>query len=323
MTAKNAPGKHYRTGISLMDAVKQFGDDDKAEAWFIAQRWPDGMECVYCDGPNVVRRNANRKTPLYRCNECRKDFTVKVGTVMEGSNLSLSKWAVAFYLVTMNLKGVSSMKLHRDLGISQKAAWFMVHRIRETWKDETTVKFVGPVEADETAIGGVEKNKHTDKKLHARRGSVGKSIVHGILDRETNQVVAGVVDSPDAVTLQGRVLDATAPHRTGIHRRGNGLRGPCCGGHVTIQHSAGEYVRDMAHTNGIESFWSLLDRGIMGTFHHVSPKHLNRYVSEFSGRHNNRPADTFTQMQRIAGEMVGKRLKYKELIAWQQNTTQL
>ena len=190
-----APGKHYRKSISLIDAVKQFGDDDKAEAWFIAQRWPDGMECVYCASPNVVRRNANRKTPLYRCNACKKDFTVKVGTVMEGSNLSLSKWAIAFYLVTTNLKGISSMKLHRDLGITQKAAWFMVHRIRETWKDETTVKFAGPVEADETAIGGIEKNKHADKKLRAGRGSAGKSIVHGILDRETNQVVADVVDS--------------------------------------------------------------------------------------------------------------------------------
>ena len=313
MTAKNAPGKHYRTGISPMDAVKQFGDDDKAEAWFIAQRWPDGMECVYCDSSNVVRRNAKRKTPLYRCNECRKDFTVKVGTVMEGSNLSLSKWAVAFYLVTTNLKGVSSMKLHRDLGISQKAAWFMVHRIRETWKDETTVKFVGPVEADETAIGGVEKNKHADKKLHAGRGSAGKSIVHGILDRETNQVVAGVVDSPDAATLQGRVLAATAPTAQVYTDEATAYAG-LLRRHVTIQHSAGEYVRDMAHTNGIESFWALLDRGIMGTFHHVSPKHLNRYVSEFSGRHNDRPLDTERQMQRIANGMVGQRLKYGELV---------
>ena len=230
-----APGKHYRKSISLIDAVKQFGDDDKAEAWFIAQRWPDGMECVYCASPNVVRRNAKRKTPLYRCNACKKDFTVKVGTVMESSNLSLSKWAVAFYLVTTNLKGISSMKLHRDLGITQKAAWFMVHRIRETWKDETTVKFAGPVEADETAIGGVEKNKHSHKRLHAGRGSAGKSIVHGILDRETNQVVADVVDSADAATLQGRVLATTEPTAqvytdeatayAGIARR-----------HVTIQH---------------------------------------------------------------------------------------
>ena len=225
MTATNAPGKHYRTGISLMDAVKQFGDDDKAEAWFIAQRWPDGMECVYCDSPNVVRRNAKRKTPLYRCNECRKDFTVKVGTVMEGSNLSLSKWAVAFYLVTTNLKGVSSMKLHRDLGITQKAAWFMVHRIRETWKDKTTVKFTGPVESDETAIGGVKKNKHAHKKLHAGRGSVGKTFVHGILDRATNQVAASVVDSSGRLDPARARAGRHRAHSAGLHGRGDRLRG--------------------------------------------------------------------------------------------------
>ena len=195
MTAKNAPGKHYRKGISLLEVVEQFSDDEKANEWFVARRWPDGIRCLECDSERVARRKSSRTTPVYHCNVCRYDFTAKVGTVMEDSKIPLRKWAIAFYLMSTNLKGVSSMKLHRDLGITQKSAWYMEHRIRETWDNEKAPKFAGPVEADETYIGGLEKNKHEWKKAKAGRGAVGKTPVAGIKDRKTNQIHTEVVQS--------------------------------------------------------------------------------------------------------------------------------
>ncbi len=310
--AHNAPGKHFRKGISLIKLMEMFPSDAAAEDWFADARWDGGEPtCPLC-GSQRVATIANRKPMPYRCKDCRKHFSVKHGTVMQSSKLGCRVWAIAVYLLTTGIKGTSGMKLHRDLDVTYKTAWHLAHRIRKAFP-QVTAMFAGPVEADETAIGGVEKNKHAARKLRQGRGSVGKTIVHGILDRETNQVVADVVTTQDAATLQGRVLDATeataqvytdeAAAYTGMARR-----------HESIQHGAGEYVREQAHTNGIESFWALLDRGIMGTFHHVSPKHLDRYVTEFAGRHNHRPADTITQMLRIAGGMVGKRLRYADLV---------
>ena len=239
----------------------------------------------------VARRKSTRATPMYHCNTCKYDFTVKVDTIMEDSKIPLRKWAIAFYLMSTNLKGVSSMKLHRDLGITQKSAWFMEHRIRETWEDETAEKFAGPVEADETYIGGKETNKHASKKLKAGRGAVGKAPVAGIKDRETNQVKTEVVKNTGKTTLQGFVVKNTKADATvytdewasykGIPRK-----------HEAVAHSAGEYVKGMAHTNGMESHWATFKRGLNGVYHHVSVKHLGRYATEFEGRHNARPMDT-------------------------------
>ncbi len=311
--AHNAPGKHSRKGISLIKLIEMFPDEAAAEGWFARARWDGGAPtCPFC-GSQRVATIANRKPMPYRCKECRKHFSVKHGTVMQSSKLGCRVWAIAVYLLTTGVKGTSSMKLHRDLDVTYKSAWHLAHRIRQAFP-QVTALFAGPVEADETAIGGLEKNKHAVHKWRQGRGSVGKTIVHGILDRETNQIVAGVVTMQDAATLQDRVLAATkataqvytdeAAAYIGIARR-----------HEAIRHGAGEYVRGHAHTNGIESFWALLDRGIMGTFHHVSPKHLDRYVGEFAGRHNQRPADTIMQMASIAGGMVGKRLRYADLVA--------
>ena len=311
MVASNAPGKHYRKGITLMDAVKQFDTEEKAETWFVAQRWPDGPVCPFCASDNVATV-ASRKPQPFRCRSCRKCFSVKTDSLLHSSNIPLSKWAIAFYLYNTSLKGVSSMKLHRDLGITQKSAWYMAHRIREMW-NPVADKFAGPVEADETYIGGKEGNKHEAKKLKAGRGAVGKAPVVGLKDRATNQVKTQVVEDTKKETLQGFVLSNTQDGTqvyTDEARAYQGISRP----HQAVAHSAGEYVRQMAHTNGMESHWALFKRGIDGIYHHVSVKHLPLYTLEFEGRHNHRPLDTADQMAGLVRGAEGKRMTYQSLI---------
>ena len=314
-----APGKSHRKGLTFMQVADMFRDEDSARDWLAAQRWPDGPHCPRCGSVNV-QSGIKHRTMTHRCRECmtgksKTMFSLKTGTVMEGSNLKYRAWAIGVYLFTCNIKGVSSMRLHRELGISQKAAWFMLHRLRLTFEAETG-PFDGPVEVDETHIGGKRKNKPLAKRKELKgRGAVDMTTVAGAKDRDTNRVFARVVENTDRQTLQGFVREHAKPGATVYTDEAVAYKGMPEFRHEAVNHSVAEYVREMASTNGIESFWALLKRGHQGIYHKFSPKHLDRYVTEFAGRHNDRDADTFDQMAGIVVGMAGKRLRYRELIA--------
>ena len=310
-----APGRCDRTGISLVDLFRQFPNDAAAEAWFIALRWPNGIACHYC-GSTPVLQGAKHKTMPYRCRTkgCRKRFSVRTGTVLESSKLGFQVWAIAIYLMTTNLKGVSSMKLHRDLNITQRSAWFLAHRLRKTWADDgAPFPFAGPVEVDETFVGGKAKSMHaSDRALVGPDGRGNKVAVAGVRDRETGKVRAAVVPDTNAGTLQAFVTHCAAPDAM-VYSDGEPAYGALAH-HEAVNHGVGEYVRGQVSVNGMESFWSMRKRGYVGVFHRMSPEHLHRYVQEFEGRHNARPLDTADQMAAMVRGAEGQRLRYEDLI---------
>ena len=215
--AHKSPGKAHRKGISLMELYEMFPDEDSARTWMESYIWPEGRACPRC-GSIRTHEAKHAKSP-YRCTDCRAYFSVKTGTAMEGSKIPLRKWVFAFYLETTSLKGISSMKLHRDIKVTQKTAWFMLHRIREVWATDKAAQFTGPVEVDETYFGGKRKNMSNAQRRElaergAGRGADGKVAVVDIKDRETKQVRAKVVESTDKPTLQGFVVKHTAPGAT-------------------------------------------------------------------------------------------------------------
>ena len=307
----SGPGKSFRKGLTLVEIVQQFDSEQKAEDWFIAQRWPNGITCAHCSGNNISDR-PGRKPQRFHCRNCRKYFSVKTKTVLQSSNIPLSKWAIGFFLYSTHLKGISSMKLHRDLGITQKSAWHMGHRIREAW-DTFAGKFSGPVEVDETYIGGKERNRHVSKKLNVGRGVAGKTPVAGLLDRQTNQITTQVIPSTTKNVIVPFIEGFTLPDTlvfTDEFTAYQTLNRP----RTSVNHSAKQFVDGIVSTNGIESHWALMKRGYMGVYHHWSVKHLPRYVHEFAARHNLRPLDTAVQMTRIVQGAIGKRLRYSDLV---------
>ncbi len=312
--AGKAPGRADRTGISLLELAERFPDEAAALKWFEEQAWPDGERCcTRCGSLNTAV--AKHRTMPYRCRDCRKYFSVRTGSALEASKVPLRKWAFAIYLELTSLKGVSSMKLHRDLRVTQKTAWFMLHRIREAFYRDTPA-FEGPVEVDETYIGGIRKNMSNAQRkelANTGRGAVGKTAVVGAKDRATNRVAARVIERTDANTLQGFVKHVAEDGATVYTDGSCAYKGQ--ENHEAVRHSVGEYVRGMVHTNGVESFWSMLKRAHKGVYHKLSAKHLQRYVAEFAGRHNIRDLDTIDQMNAVVAGMIGRRLLYRDLIA--------
>ena len=301
-----------REKISIAEFIRRYPNDEAARKQFEAWRWGDTPRCPHCDSVRISATPTQRMP--WRCKDCRKRFSVRVGTAMQDSNLPYLTWLMAVYIAVTGLKGTASTKMASDLGITQKSAWFLGQRLRKAWESDGGL-FAGPIEVDETYIGGKRKNMpKARRKTLEGRGAIGKAAVAGAKDRATNRVNAAVVPATDGATLQGFVRanaetgatvytdDATA------YSRMKGFD------HESVNHSAGEYVRGMAHTNGVESFWSMLKRGYIGTHHWWSVKHLDRYVTEFADRHNVRAADTIDQMRAVAEGMIGRRMTYAELI---------
>ena len=313
-----APGKAYRKGITIKQIMRMFPDDATAERWFIEQRWHGVIACPSCGSVNV-QTGCKHKSMPYRCREkeCAQKFSVKTGTVMECAKVGYQDWLLAAFLLMTSLKSVSSMKLHRDLGLTQKTAWFLAQRLRVALSQDGKL-FAGPVEVDETYFGGRRRNMNnaTRKALAGTgRGPVGKTAVVGVKARATKHVAATVVTATnDAATLQGFVGEHAAPGAT-VYTDDATAYESLPFNHATVRHSLSEYVKGDIHTNGIESLWSMLKRAHKGTFHKLSPKHLNRYVQEFAGKQNLREVDTIAQLTALSLGMDGKQLRYRTLIA--------
>ena len=316
----SGPGRSHRKGLSFFDLMEMFPDEQSAVRWFEEILWVNGRCCGHC-GSTRTRETPRGKPMPYWCSDCRSYFSVRTGTALACTRIPLRKWVFAIYTCVTSLKSVSSMKLHRDIRVGQTAAWYMMHRLREAWAVETSGTFEGPVEADETYIGGKAKNMHAKQRRKLTgRGGTDKMQVVGIRDRNTKQVRAAALrhgkfrlENDDDTGPRDFVLDHTVDDVVLYTDESPAYKG--MPNHEAVTHSTGEYVRGMAHTNGMESFWSMLKRAYTGTFHKLSPKHLDRYVQEFAGRHNIRDAGTLVQMCNLVSRLVGCRLMYEELIA--------
>ncbi len=301
---------------SLQEAIVYFSNPDSCIAHLVAQRWPDGVvKCPTCGNVKVNYR-AHRRTWTCSSHHAKREFSIKVGTMMEDSPIGLDKWLTAIWLLTNCKNGISSYEIARDVNVSQKAAWFMLHRIRLAMQDDSFgSKLGGEVEADETFIGGKARNMHLSVK--ARRitgtGTKDKTAVMGILERGGN-VRTIVVSNRKKAVLQAEVkkhVEAGAALYTDALLSYEGLATDYA--HKVVDHAV-EYVNGRIHTNGLENFWSLLKRGINGTYVSVEPFHLFRYLDEQTFRYNNRKdMNDAGRFNRVISQIVGKRLTFAEL----------
>lgn len=303
---------------TLMEAIKFFSNPETC-FWFVAEmRWPDGNECPRCGGGGF---SFLKTRMMFKCKTCQKQYSVKVGTIFEDSPVGLDKWLTAMWMMSNCKNGVSSCEIARCIGVTQKSAWFMLHRIRRVMKTGSFIKLTGEVEADETFIGGKARNMHTN--VRARRitgtGSKDKTAVMGLLERG-GEVRAAVVPSRKKATLQAEVrqhVEAGAALYTDALLSYDGLAGDYA--HAVVDHAI-EYVNGRVHTNGLENFWSLLKRGINGTYVSVEPFHLHRYLDEQTFRYNNRKnMNDGDRFMKTLGCIGGKRLTLPELTGKEAN----
>jgi transposase-like protein len=301
---------------TLLEAIKHFADPDVTHNLMVSLRWPDGVYCPTC-GRTDVRFISTRR--IWECKEKhpRRQFSSKVGTIFEDSPLGLDKWFAAIWMVTNCKNGISSYEMARDLGVTQKSAWFMDHRIRLAMKATSIMKMGGEVEADESFIGGLAKNMHEKKRKHIGTGGAGKTAVLGILRRKNSttgsKVKARAVPNICAATLQTEIRDNVEPGShlyTDAWTSYRGLESEYI--HEVIDHAV-EHVRGAVHTNGIENFWSLLKRTIKGTYVSVEPFHLGRYLDEQAFRFNERDDNDAGRFKSVLLSVSGRRLTYREL----------
>ena len=305
-----------KTGMSLVAFFRRYPDDKTAEAQFEVWRWPQGPECPHCGAGNVSTVASRRPQP-YRCRTCRRHFSFKTDTPMHDSKLGAQTWLLALFLIVSNPKGRSSVQLAADLGITQKSAWHVAHRIREALAAGSLPGFDGPIQVDETYIGGKEANKHAHNKHHLGAGTAGKTPVMGFKDNQTGKVAATPVHAVTKAVATAMVAAVAQPGAE-VHTDGSNIYDTLTQlgfDHHKVIHSVGEYVRDGIHTNGIENFWSGLKRTYIGTYHYWSDENLHSYVDEHSFRYNQRSRHVTERMADAAQAMNGRRLPWRELVA--------